>query len=431
MTKQRLKKLEQAANDVATGETPQKKIESLGKAFELFTLESAKLEKAYSELKQQFKDVNSALEESNQTLKVKLIELDAITYYLNSILSNMSQGILFIDFNGGVTTYNSAAEKILGLPGEDVLFHNFWVNFKDDLFGFSMRDALSSRTTTGTQYAVIDRPSQDPLEIEIETTIVIKREETQSATINAMQGMIVLIRDITEIRRLQIAAHRNDRLKELGEMAAMVAHEIRNPLGGIKGFASLLYRDLADRPELQQMASYIIEGTDNLNHLVTTVLNYARPVKPEIEWVDLVGLAQDLCNHAKVDINLDPRIEIKLKASNETILVPLDINLFRSALLNLMVNAVQAMPEGGQLTLILEKENEYVSISVVDTGSGISKENMKKLYTPFFTTRPQGNGFGLAEVLKIVQAHNATIEVDSTEGKGSTFTIKMPLKRKG
>lgn len=430
MARPHLKHLEQAAKDASNGATPQKKIESLTKAFKLFTLEAEKLEKAYSELKQQFRAANSALEESNHTLKVKLIQLDALTYYLNSILSNMSQGILFIDFNGGVTTYNSAAEKILGLPSGEVLFHNFWSNFKDDIFGFSMRETLSMRTATGTRYATLERSPDERLELEIETTIVVQNGQTKGATIDAMQGMIILIRDITEIRRLQMIANRHDRLQELGEMAAMVAHEIRNPLGGIKGFASLLQRDLNDRPELQKMASYIIEGTDNLNHLMTTVLNYARPVQPEIEWADLVGLAHDLCNHMKVDIQLDPRVKINLKTKKSSLLVPIDISLIRSALFNLMVNAVQAMPEGGQLTLALGTENDCATLSVIDTGSGISPENMKKLYTPFFTTRPEGNGFGLAEVLKIVQAHNATIDVESTVGKGTSFTIKMPLKRK-
>ncbi len=430
MSKQRVKRL-----DVSTEPPPNaasnEKISMLTEALARFTKEAEKLQIAYAELKEQYQNINKELETSNRALQNKLVEFDAVTSYLSSILSNISQGILFIDFSGGITTYNPAAEKILGKSGDQVLFQSFWSSFDDECFGFSMRKALSVQEAPGTAYASFLREDGEKRELEIESGLVLRKEKALNSSINAMQGLIVLIRDITEIRRLQSIANRHDRLKELGEMAAMVAHEIRNPLGGIKGFAMLLKRDLSDHPEMQKMAQHIVEGTDHLNHLVTTVLNYARPVKPEIEWADLIHFGQELLDHLKADANTPSTIVMHLEAKASVILAPIDPNLMRSALLNLMVNAIQAMPDKGDLTLELDLQNDHAVIAIADTGVGIPPENFDKLYSPFFTTRPEGNGFGLAEVLKIVQAHGGTIEVVSSVGKGTTFTIKIPLKIKG
>lgn len=431
MADSNIKHLKEFAHEASGEPSQQKKIESLTRAYELFALESEKLEKSYVSLKEQFKEQNIEFEDALLRLNQKLMELDAITYYLNSILSNISQGIFFIDLNGCVTTYNEAAQSILQIHNDRVLFHLFWENFADDAFGFSMREALALRKPTGTAYASFDLPSGVKRELEIETSFVLRHEEEREKLFDAMQGIIVLIRDITEIRVLQMAANRNDRLKELGEMAAMVAHEIRNPLGGIKGFAALLQRDLKDHPEMAQMAKYIVEGTDSLNRLVTTILNYARPVQPKIELADLVALAQELLLLIQADSNVHPQISCAVNSEYKELMVPLDVQLIKSALLNLAVNGIQAMPEGGKLLISVQSAEGQAVIKIKDTGRGIAPDNIKKLYTPFFTTRSNGNGFGLAEVLKIIQAHGGTIDVQSELDKGTEFTVKIPEKIKG
>lgn len=411
-------------------DNPHEKIEALTSAFELFTKQAERLETAYEELKKQIDLTNQALEKSNAQLKAKLVELDALTYYHNSILNNISQGLLFIALSGGITTYNPAAEAILKIPVDRVLFHSFWSTFPDDAFGFSMREALSSCKETATTYTTYSIPGEESKELEVETNFVLRAASSGNRGMDSMQGMIVLIRDITEIRRLQMIATRHDRLEELGEMAAKVAHEIRNPLGGIKGFASLLKRDLESQPELQKLAGYILDGTDNLNRIVTSVLNYARPVKPALEQTDLNKLAKDLQEHISADATLPANIQLQVEMPEETLYAPADPRLLKSALLNLMVNAMQAMPEGGLLKCTFGKKEGKAVIQVSDTGIGIPTEHLEKIYSPFFTTRADGNGFGLSEVSKIVQAHGGTLHVDSKVGEGTTFTIKIPLKTK-
>jgi PAS domain S-box-containing protein len=435
MAKPNMKHLQKAAKEVSGNLTSQEKIDSLNKAFEMFSQETTRLEIAYAALSEQFKDLNLELEETNLKLKNKVIELDIITSYLNSILNNISQGIIFIDLNGIVTTYNPAAEFILGIDKEKILFSNFWDSFKDDIFGFSMHEALATKKSPETTFTTFRSDLGIHYELEIDSTFVFQEDGEKNQrnleSVIPTQGMIVIIRDITDIRHLQTLANRSDRMQELGAMAAQVAHEIRNPLGGIKGFASLLQRDLKENPELQQMAGYIIEGTDNLNRLVTQVLNYARPIQPHMESTDLIGLIEEMKQHILADGSFDKqRVEITSETDLKQLLVYLDPQLFKSALLNLIVNAIQAMPEGGKMTLGVQEEQGNAIVKVSDTGIGIPKENIEKIFSPFFTTKPDGNGFGLAEVHKVVQAHDGVIDVVSTVGSGTTFSIKIPLKKK-
>jgi signal transduction histidine kinase len=240
--------------------------------------------------------------------------------------------------------------------------------------------------------------------------------------------VLILFKDITEIRRLQRFASRSDRMKELGEMAAQLAHQIRNPLGGIKGFASLLKRDLASHPPMQQMAQAIIEGTDSLNAIVTQVLDYARPLQPHFEKINLLNLIEDIQKYVEAqEVQQRHNIKFFMHTALTQAWITADSQLLRLALMNLITNAIQAMPQGGNLTLSIQKKRHHFILTVSDTGVGISKENMNKIFSPFFTTKPQGNGFGLAEVFKVIQEHDGSIKVSSLEGKGTSFTIKLPL----
>lgn len=389
---------------------------------EAFSFESMQIDNAYDALNAQFQTLNFELQETNHKLQGKVAELDILADYLKSLLDNIAQGILFIDMNGTITTYNKAAEAMLGIPKDDILFRPFWNNFKDDAFGFSLQQALREQTAS-TYWATYQNS-----ELEIATTFSLRGDNAPTKSLYQKQGMIVMIRDVTEIRHLQILAARADRMKALGEMAARVAHEIRNPLGGIKGFASLLKRDLAGNPELEKMADYIVEGTDSLNRLVGQILQYARPVQPHLEKTNLVATLQEVQQYVLADSSIDTqKIAIAIEAISE-ISISIDASLFKSALLNLVVNAVQAMPEGGKITLSAYEEMGYVILSIADTGTGISEENLSKLYSPFFTTKPEGNGLGLIEVQKVVQAHGGTIDVSSSLGKGTAFVIKLPKR---
>ncbi|MBA3721358.1 MAG: PAS domain-containing protein [Parachlamydiaceae bacterium] len=406
---------------------------TLEPSFKQFYLETERLELAFKSLEQQYHSVQMAIQDSQSQLYGKVAELDFVSSYLEAILSHISQGILFIDLNGIVTTYNINAESIFGIPSSQLLMHSFWDFFPDNALGFSLKEALQTKKCPKTAFASFASSPEKNVEIEIETTFVgmtshVCALANQRHTPVLIQGLLILVRNITEFRKLQMVANRQERLKDLGEIAARMAHEIRNPLGGIKGFATLLQQDLKDRPDLQQMATQIVEGTDHLSSFVSNILNYARPFQSHLESIDLIPFMNEMLQLVQADQALSPGTKCQFHSELPNLVVPIDLQLFKSSMLNLLVNALQAMPNGGNLLIELEKIEEHAIIKVQDTGVGIPQENLDKIFSPFFTTKESGNGLGLSEVYKVIQTHGGAIEVQSLIGKGTLFTIKIPLK---
>jgi len=363
------------------------------------------------------KKLHLPMEEIGMNMMKKSISppsVDKTNPYLNTILYHISQGIVFIGMDGTITTYNPAAETMLGAKQHDTIEQKFWDKFEDDLFGFSMREALLKKRTPESTYAkVVEK------ELQIHPSFVTEAE--------SFEGLILLIRDVTNMRQLQAIADRSNRMKDLGEMVAMIAHEIRNPLGGIKGFAALLEEDLKEIPAQKKLATHIVEGADTLNRLMNNILHYSRPLQLQQETTDLLPLLQNLRQHVEADQGLSHNIEISVNSACDTLIAPIDPQQIKSAILNLVVNAIQAMPNGGDVTIHLEEQSRCAKITVTDTGMGIAPDNLDQIFSPFYTTKPEGNGFGLAEVHKVIQAHGGSIDVYSLERKGTTFTILLPL----
>lgn len=404
---------------MADSQVKEVELDSLHEAFQQFSQETARLEKAYRSLQIQFGQVNHQLEETNRALASKVLELDETTHYLNNLLSNLIQGIVFIDTDGIVTTYNPACQRILGVSPDTVLFKKFWDAFDDEEFGISIRHLLTHAEAPETVFVEIN---QRDIEVSVSRVRALQDQDQTE------MGVLLLLRDVTEVRRLQKIASRNDRMAELGQMAASLAHEIRNPLGGIKGFGALLKRDLKDDPKMFQMADYIVNGAESLDNLVTNVLNYARPCHVELEMSDLVSTCRSVLDSVACDASLKKHHTFCFKTSIDQLTLPLDREMFKRALLNLIVNGVQASPDGGQVSVSLLSNETDATVSVQDEGKGIEKENLEHIFSPFFTTKPDGNGFGLSEVHKVVQAHGGSIEASSDPGIGTCITIKLRLR---
>ncbi len=398
-------------------------------AFKEFSLETERLEMVYENLSRKFGSIQQTIQEANTRVGGKLAELNFISRYLEAILNHMSQGILFIDLNGIVTTYNAAAQCILGIEENEFLFHPIEEKCDDQFFGFSLREAFASKKTPPS-HSILLKNQGEIKEVEVESTFISMSNEHypldhKQSFLQPIQGLLLLFRDVTKLRQLQQLAYRADRLKELGELAAHLAHEIRNPLGGIKGFATILEKELKDRPDLKQMASSIVQGTDTLNQFVSHILEYARPYQVKLEKTPLKGLIEDLKTLLQADSLWNPNIHFMISGS-DAINLAIDAQLMKAALLNLFVNAIQAMPMGGVLTVEIKKECSWIIIMVDDTGIGIAPENLAKIFSPFFTTKEKGTGLGLAEVQKVIQAHQGEISVTSQLGIGTHFIIKIP-----
>ncbi len=219
---------------------------------------------------------------------------------------------------------------------------------------------------------------------------------------------------------------RADRLSALGELSAGMAHEIRNPLGAIKGAVEILRDDYQPDQPKYEFIQILLRESDRLNHIVQEFLGFARPKSPEFQLVDLnealesvlVLTAQEARKSGvSVQKKLDPSIGKRR----------LDSGLLKQAFLNLILNAIQAMPGGGVLTIESSLRSGAISVKITDTGTGIPEENRKKLFSPFFTTKKNGTGLGLAITYRIIENHRGTIDVTSQAGRGSTFTVTIPV----
>ena len=219
---------------------------------------------------------------------------------------------------------------------------------------------------------------------------------------------------------------RRTRLAALGEMAAGLAHEIRNPLGSISLFASLLERDLVERPAQLDLVRKIHNGVQSLDELVSEVLAFARPGEVERAWVGLgpvLAGAVDLCR------SRFERQKVRLESSDgvDDVEVYADAGQLQRALLNLLLNAAEACDCGGRVRLsVREVGDEAVQIEVADSGAGIGPEVMDRIFNPFFTTKDTGTGLGLAIVHRIVESHGGTIRAGNDPGGGAVFSIRLP-----
>jgi signal transduction histidine kinase len=330
------------------------------------------------------------------------------------ILENIIQGVLFIDLQGLVLLLNRAGEKLLNMERKKWIGEPFWAHFPDDYLGFSMREALRFGISQKLLYKTVE-------ERDLEIRTIFLFDETP--------GLLVFLRDLSESTRLQRVANQNDRLRELGAVSLSVVHEIRNPLGGIRGYASLLARDLSHERHLQEMAETILDGTKRLESLVTAILLYARPIQLQMQSVELCAFLKQLGKFVRVDPAYPIKTRLEIHIPEHPLLVAMDPAAIKSSLLNLIYNAIEAMPQGGALTLSLLKLDHSCQIDVSDTGMGIDPKNLGELFLPFFTTKPTGTGLGLIEARKVIEAHGGELTVRSHLGRGTTFTVTLPLRR--
>lgn len=417
MTKELFHELLNATQKALKSQNVEESIHHLAAAFQLFSKESNQLNESYQELKQRFENVNLDLEKSNLELRKTIKELKFVSAYLNNILKHTNQGLLFIDTDGLIITHNAAALNLLDKKDHELSFKNYFQEFTDDYFGFSMKNALVLGSSPKEHYLLLNEK-----QIEVSSSFV-------SEAPKPYQGLIVFLKDISEITSLHEEVSRSNRLKEIGQIATTVAHEIKNPLGGIRGFAALLSRDLEHKKPLQEMADQIIEGTKTLERLVSSILHFIRPVCLQVEKVNLSKLIKDLIKLIKVDPAFSEDVFLECHVPNTALFAYIDKELFKSALLNLVRNALEAIEKKGHISISLMKNNDSSVIDISDSGIGMNDQELENLFSPFFTTKEKGNGLGLAEAYKIITAHMGKVTVRSAKGIGTTFTITLPSKK--
>jgi PAS domain S-box-containing protein len=397
----------------------------LADAFERFTQKAAKLRDSYVKLKRHVRAVNRELEEKNAELRHKIGELDATRTYLHNVLESMGSGVIAVSTDGRITMMNTAAEHMTGYGREELIGRHYGEAFAERDDGVP---AILLALETGVPHVFKERAlsRRDGTAIPVGVSSSPLRDAN-----GAVCGAIEIFHDLRELKRLEERVRCADRLAALGQMAAAVAHEIRNPLGGIEGFAALLERDLVDEPAKREMARQVVQGARSLNRIVARLLDFTRPMTLTLRRAHLSEIAEAAL--AVVEREMEggngPSVRVVRRyAKADTAIV--DREQMYGVVLNLVRNAWQAMRGPGEIVVRVDSDGTRVMLSVGDTGCGMTEEVRQKLFSPFFTTKETGTGLGLSIVRKVVLAHGGSIEVESEPGVGSLFAVSLPRPRR-
>lgn len=360
--------------------------------------------------------MSAQFEQSFENLKA---ESQLLSLYLSNILENMNSAIMVFDkrfflnlWNGQTLRYfPSLQDKNPSVPvpldelGRDPII--------------DIRRILESDGPAVTQDDFIEIEVNIDgalywLDIHASDFIDNKKEKT---------GYLVVINDKTELKKLQLKSMQEDRLRVMGELAAEVAHEIRNPLGSIELMVTLLQDDLSQSERHSDILSRIRTSVDNMNHTVTNILLYTKEIHPnrsEFSVDEWVAQAESIAWNTIV------KKQIVVEKNIQPIVVSADLELLKQSAANVLINAAQAVNVGGRIDIRTETGDRRLLLKIRDNGCGIPQDIKEKIFKPFFTTKNTGTGLGLAMVKRVIEAHQGKIYFES-DATGTIFTIEIPL----
>src|SRR5712691_8144361 len=390
-----------------------------------------------------------ALEDSNRQLDRKVLELSALANYNDNILASMTSGLLTLDVHGCIETFNVMAETITGLRGMDIRGQSALQVFADNVQFLQVLETSHQHHTPLTaprlEFCRHDGP-QVPLALR---TAMLQDREGQAG------GLLAIFEDLSPMQTLERRLRRADRLAALGRMAAGVAHEIKNPLSSVRTFAQLVSRKHHDSRFVEKFDRIVPQELDRINAIVEELLSLARPARLQCAPVALSALLQRVVEIYSERLQQQ---SIQLKMDWAAFLPPVlaDAEQLHRSFANIVLNAIEAMPTGGELMLFCRPvpkalldftppghagtshdapEGPTVALDLYatdveavfkDSGMGIPTAQLDEVFTPFWTTKPQGTGLGLALTHKIIEEHRGTIHLTSEVGHGTVVTVRLP-----
>ncbi|HTO10334.1 MAG TPA: ATP-binding protein [Candidatus Binatia bacterium] len=396
--------------------------------------EIGRLAAAFNHMAAQLRHQRSALESANFELRQRLDEVADLKSYTDNILASLTTGIVTVDLDGRVVTLNPAAEMMTGFfAGEVAGRYCTEVFAQTPELGEILMEAIGSRVASPGVTATLRRRNGRTLPIEI-STVPLKGGDGKDL------GVIAAMRDITIVRELEQRLRRSDRLAALGSLAAGLAHEIKNPLTSLLTFSRHLARRFDDEQFRAKFQSVVPRELERINGIVERLLELSRPARLTFSPVRLPALlerAVELYAHEMETIG----VRVVREYARDLPTVWADPNALYQALVNLLRNALDAMPSGGRLTLragwadagaALPARHQAtgarrVRVEIADSGVGISPSDADRVFNPFFSTKDGGTGLGLALTHKIVEDHGGSIDFRSAPGGGTTFRLDIPL----
>ena len=343
-------------------------------------------------------------------LREKERELEQYKARFDDIVRTVQIGLITTNRAGQITYINPTGERFLRKK-------------LDELKGKRIQDVIPDLAA--------DKP------VEFEYTLPEGEKKYLGAVAQTManadgekEGMVISIRDLTDVKKMQQEIMRTEKLAALGRMAANIAHEIRNPLTSISGCVELLQQEMDADQTNERLLKIIMKEIKRLNDLISDFLYLAKPPRRVESTVDISNMLHDLAYAASINPQCRDRIEIETELDSN-IMVNGDPSQLRQMFWNILVNSIQAIENEGKITIRAKTVNgeggRMAEISIEDTGVGIPAEIMDNIFDPFFTTKEKGTGLGLTIAYKIAESHEGKISVDSEAGKGTTFTVRLPL----
>lgn len=387
----------------------------LARAMALFEETTAGLASSYAKLQEELRELRAALEVKGRELDDSLAERDRLASYLEQLLESVPSGVVALDPEGRITTLNRAAQEIAGLAPE-ALGADFIASFPSGADGLAVN-------LSGADHEIVSiRRSGERVLLELSVSPFLSAG-------GELLGRVVVFDDVTRLKRLEEQDQRNRRLVAMGEMAAGIAHEIRNPLGSLELFASHLLDELRGG-DFEELAGQVLKGIQNLSRISGNLLLYARKIEPARRPVELSEVVAESLLYARAATNAR-KVTLNEKITPVTVLG--DQDLLRQAVLNIVMNSVQAVAEGGTILVEcgpdLSEDPPLARIKISDDGPGVPPEARERIFDPFFTTRSTGVGLGLAIVQRIVSSHGGWVALEESELGGAGFTIGLPAAK--
>ncbi len=339
------------------------------------------------------------------------------------ILENVSTGLVMIDPNGSCLQANRAAAEILEIPARLLLgrrIDEFLENFMSRIN--EIRTVPEKRSSGRFDWTFRNSDGERVI-LEVVVSTLVSEE-------NELTGFVLAFQDLTKVRRLEFAMRQSEKMAAVGQLAAGIAHEIRNPLASISGSIQLLGSSYSNRQdEEKKLMAIVLKEIDRLNNMITEFLDYVRPETQKDEPVDINTLLREILDMVKLNKTLRADTEQKVEFSGQR-RVSGSRDKLKQAFLNIIINAYQAMQdvERPLLEVSTRDQGTNVVIKIRDHGCGIEEVRLRKIFDPFHTTKPRGTGLGLAVTHKVIETHGGKIYAESTKGIGTEFTLEFPVR---
>jgi len=351
-------------------------------------------------------------------LKGSQSRLRHIEAFRDILISSLPVGLIAIDHNGKVILYNNFSQKFTGITEEQAMDADSSIFQHIPEISEAFEEAGNAPTSAYQKEVQVESETEESHTLQLNRLSIVDREDK-------FVGTLLLMQDLSQVKKLEEDLRRSERLAALGKMAAGVAHELRNPLSSIKGLALVLRSRFQEENGDRETATILVQEVERLNRSISELLDYARPQQLKKVHFDIDKLLNKAVSLMRIDAET-AGVELRTNFEENLPTVNGDEDKLTQVLLNLLLNGIQAMENGGTLDVYAGATDRKIQIVVTDTGCGISEKDLARVFDPYFTTKPDGTGLGMAMSAKIIEEHGGEIRMQSKTGQGTSVIIEIP-----